>query len=160
MFFSFVIDAYSRMIVGWQFAAHMRTSLVQDALDMAVAARQPDPDGLLIHHSDRGCQYTSAQFTGALDDHGILASLGSTGDAYDNALAESFVDSFKTELIADRPWRTRSELELAIVEWVGWFNHHRLHSSLDDIPPAEFEALYETQYVLTPSLLIYQEKET
>jgi transposase InsO family protein len=160
VFFSFVIDCYSRMVVGWQFAGHMRTELVQDALDMAVGQRRPDHDALLIHHSDRGSQYTSAQFNDALDDHGVLASLGSTGDAYDNALAESFVDSFKTELIADRPWRTRSDLELAIVEWVGWFNHQRLHSSLDDVPPAEFEALYEIQYVLTPSLLISQGEET
>lgn len=83
VFFSFVLDVYSRMIVGWQFAAHMRTSLVGDALDMAVSARRPDEDGLLIHHSDRGSQYTSADFTDALDDHGILASLGSVGDAYD-----------------------------------------------------------------------------
>ena len=147
VFFSFVIDCYSRMVVGWQFAGHMRTSLVGDALDMAVAARRPDRDALLIHHSDRGSQYTSAEFTGALDDHGILASLGSTSDAYDNALAESFVDSFKTELIADRPWRTRSELELAIVEWVGWFNHQRLHSSLNDVPPVEFEAVHD--YAIT-----------
>ncbi len=156
VFFSFVIDCYSRMVVGWQFAGHMRTSLVGDALDMAVAARRPDPDRLLIHHSDRGSQYTSADFTDALDDHGILASLGSTGDAYDNALAESFVDSFKTELIADRPWRTRSELELAIVEWVGWFNHERLHSSLDDMPPAEFEAVHDYEITgtidLSPSI--------
>jgi putative transposase len=141
VFFSFVIDCFSRMIVGWQFAAHMRTELVQDALEMAVAIRRPDRDALLIHHSDRGSQYTSAQFTDALDDHGLAGSLGSTGDAYDNALAESFVDSFKAELIADRPWRTRGQLELAIVEWVGWYNHRRLHSSLGDIPPAEFEAL-------------------
>ena len=145
VFFSFVIDCYSRMVVGWQFAGHMRTELVQDALDMAVGQRRPDSHALLMHHSDRGSQYTSAQFNDALTDHGVLASLGSVGDAYDNALAESFVDSFKTELIADRPWRTRSELELAIVEWVGWFNHQRLHSSLDDLPPAEFEALHDSE---------------
>ncbi|MCA1679759.1 MAG: IS3 family transposase [Actinobacteria bacterium] len=96
VFFSFVLDVYSRKVVGWQFAGHMRTSLVGDALDMAVAARRPDEDNLLIHHSDRGSQYTSADFTDALDDHGILASLGTTGDAYDNAMAESFVDTFKT----------------------------------------------------------------
>lgn len=140
VFFSFVLDVYSRYLVGWQFAGHMRTDLVGDALDMAVAARDIDPGGVLIHHSDRGSQYTSADFTDALTDHGVIASLGSVGDAYDNALAESFVDSFKTELIADRPWRSRSELELAIVEWVGWYNHHRLHSSLGDVPPSEFEA--------------------
>jgi putative transposase len=141
VFFSFVIDCCSRMIVGWQFATHMRTELVADALEMAAAVRGVDADGVLIHHSDRGSQYTSHDFNDALDEHGILASLGSTGDAYDNALAESFVDSFKTELIADRVWRSRDQLELAIVEWVGWYNHRRLHSSLGDIPPAEFEAL-------------------
>ena len=84
-------------------------------------------------------QYTAHDFTQVLDDHRLLASIGSVGDAYDNALAESFVDSFKTELIADRVWRTRSQLELAIVEYVGWFNHSRLHQALGDIPPAEFE---------------------
>jgi transposase InsO family protein len=140
VFFSFVLDVYSRRLVGWQFASHMRTELVQDALDMAVAARRVDRGGVLVHHSDRGSQYTSAQFNDALTDHGVLASLGSVGDAYDNAMAESFVDTFKTELVADRPWRTRSQLELAIVEWVGWYNHQRLHSSLDDVPPSEFEA--------------------
>ena len=87
-------------------------------------------------------QYTSIDYTQTLSDHGVLASVGSVGDAYDNALAESVVDSFKTELIADRVWRTRSQLELAIVEYVGWFNHERLHESLGDLPPAEFEALY------------------
>ena len=92
-----------------------------------------------MHHSDRGSQYTSFDYTQTLADHGVLASVGSVGDAYDNALAESFVDSFKTELIADRVWQTRSQLELAIVEWVGWFNHVRLHQALGDIPPAEFE---------------------
>ena len=86
-------------------------------------------------------QYTSIDYTQTLSDHGVLASVGSVGDAYDNALAESFVDSFKTELIADRVWRTRSQLELATVEWVGRFNHDRLHQALGDLPPAEFEAL-------------------
>ena len=85
-------------------------------------------------------QYTSIDYTQTLTDHGVLASVGSVGDAYDNALAESFVDSFKTELIADRVWRTRIQLELAVVEYVGWFNHTRLHQALGDLPPAEFEA--------------------
>jgi putative transposase len=89
-------------------------------------------------------QYTSLAFNQVLDDHAVLGSIGSVGDAYDNALAESFVDSFKTELIADRVWRTRTQLELAIVEYVAWFNSSRLHSALGDIPPAEFEALYAT----------------
>ena len=147
VFFSFVLDVYSRRLIGWQFAGHMRTELVQGALDMAVAARRVDRDGVLVHHSDRGSQYTSAQFNDALSDHGVLASLGSVGDAYDNAMAESFVDTFKTELIADRAWRSRSELELAIVEWVGWYNHQRLHSSLGDVPPSEFEAPHD--YAIT-----------
>jgi putative transposase len=97
-------------------------------------------------------QYTSVDYTQTLADHGVLASVGSVGDAYDNALAESFVDSFKTELVADRVWQTRAQLELAIVEYIGWFNHARLHSALGDIPPAEFEALAATRYVQTPSL--------
>ncbi len=143
VFLSFVIDVYSRMIVGWQLAGHMRESLVEDALQMAVAIRRIDPQQVLIHHSDHGSQYTSQDFTDALREHGIHASLGSVGDAYDNALAESFVDSFKTELIADRVWRTRDQLEFAIARWIGWYNQRRLHSSLGDIPPVEFEALRE-----------------
>jgi len=152
VFFSFVIDAYSRRVVGWQFAAHMRTDLVLDALRMALTRRQSGADVELIHHSDAGSQYTSYAFQQVLDDHQVLGSIGSVGDAYDNAMAESFVDTFKTELIRDRVWRTRSQLELAIVEWVAWFNNERLHESLGDLPPAEFEALYATRYVLTPSL--------
>ena len=84
-------------------------------------------------------QYTSAAFADVLDGHGVLGSTGSVGDAYDNAMAESFVDSFKTELIADRVWRRRGQLELAIVEWIGWYNHRRLHEALGDIPPVEYE---------------------
>lgn len=140
-FFSFVIDVYSRRVVGWQFAGHMRTDLVLDALRMALTRRPAGADVELVHHSDAGSQYTSIAFAQVLDDHDVLGSIGSVGDAYDNALAESFVDSFKTELIADRVWRTRSALELAIVEYVAWFNTVRLHESLGDIPPAEFEAL-------------------
>jgi putative transposase len=141
VFFSFVLDAYSRKVVGWQLAAHMRTTLVLDALRMALGTRGPGADVALVHHSDRGSQYTSIDYTQTLADHGVLASVGSVGDAYDNALAESFVDSFKTELIADRVWRTRSQLELAIVEYIGWFNDSRLHQALGDLPPSEFERL-------------------
>jgi putative transposase len=144
VFFSFVIDVFSRRVVGWQFAGHMRTDLVLDALRMALTRRQAGADIELVHHSDAGSQYTSLAFNQVLDDHAVLGSIGSVGDAYDNALAESFVDSFKTELIADRVWRTRTQLELAIVEYVAWFNSSRLHSALGDIPPAEFEALYAT----------------
>jgi putative transposase len=145
VFFSFVIDAYSRRIVGWQFASNMRTDLVLDALRMALTRRPAGADLQLVHHSDAGSQYVSYAFQQELDDHGVLASIGSVGDAYDNAMAESFVDSFKTELIRDRVWRTRSQLELAIVEYVAWFNDRRLHGSLDDLPPAEFETLYAIQ---------------
>ena len=145
VYFSFVIDAYSRAVVGWQFASHMRTDLVLDALRMALAVRTPGAEVALVHHSDAGSQYTSFDYTQALDDHEVLASIGSVGDAYDNAMAESFVDSFKTELIRDRVWRTRSQLELAIVEYVAWFNNERLHTSLGDIPPAEYEQQHATR---------------
>jgi putative transposase len=141
VFFSFVIDVFSRRIVGWQFAGHMRTDLVRDALRMALTRRQHGADVDLIHHSDAGSQYTSFAFQQVLDDHHVLGSIGTVGDAYDNAMAESFVDTFKTELIADRVWQTRTQLELAIVEWVAWFNNDRLHESIGDIPPAEFETL-------------------
>ncbi len=140
VFFAFVIDAFSRRVVGWQLATHMRTTLVLDALGMALGTRAPGADVALVHHSDRGSQYTSIDYTQTLSDHGVLASVGSVGDAYDNALAESFVDSFKTELISDRVWRSRAQLELAVVEYLGWFNHTRLHERLGDLPPAEFEA--------------------
>ncbi|HME01755.1 MAG TPA: IS3 family transposase, partial [Solirubrobacteraceae bacterium] len=110
VFFSFVIDAYSRRIVGWQFASHMRTTLVLDALRMALHHRAPGADVALVHHSDAGSQYTSIDYTQTLDDAGVLGSIGSVGDAFDNATAESFVDSFKTELISDRAWPTRSQL--------------------------------------------------
>ena len=149
VFFAFVLDAYSRMIVGWQLASHMRTDLVLDALKMALHRRGPGADIELIHHSDRGSQYTSIDYTQTLTDHRVLASVGSVGDAYDNALAESFLDSFKTELIADRIWRTRSQLELAVVEYISWYNAARLHESLGDVPPAEHEQLHALREATT-----------
>lgn len=145
VFFAFVLDAYSRRIVGWQLASLMRTDLVLDALRMALHRRGPGADVELIHHSDRGSQYTSIDYTQTLADHRVLASVGSVGDAYDNALAESFVDSFKTELVADRVWRTRSQLELAVVEFISWYNAVRLHESLRDIPHVEYEQEHVTQ---------------
>jgi len=151
VFFSFVIDAYSRRIIGWQFATHMRTDLVLDALRMALHQRQPGADVALVHHSDAGSQYTSIDYTQTLDDHGVLGSIGSVGDAYDNATAESFVDSFKTELIADRVWTSRSQLELAVVEYVAWFNNSRLHEALDDRPPDEIEDLYAVKQPTIPT---------
>jgi len=152
VFFAFVIDVFSRMVVGWQLATNMRTTLVLDALGMALGLRAPGADVALVHHSDRGSQYTAADFTQTLDDHGVLGSLGSTGDCYDNALAESFIDSFKTELIADRVWRSHEQAELGIVEYLGWFNHDRLHSSLGDLPPVEFEALHAARQTLEASI--------
>jgi putative transposase len=146
LYFAFVIDVYSRRVVGWQLAAHMRDALVIDALRMALGTRHPGADVVLVVHSDAGSQYTSHDHTQLLDDHDVLQSIGTVGDALDNALAESFVDSFKTELISDRVWRTREQLEFAIVEYLGWFNHDRLHSSLGDIPPAEFEALHAPRF--------------
>jgi putative transposase len=155
VFFAFILDAYSRRIVGWQLASHMRTTLVLDALRMALHHRGPGAAVELVHHSDRGSQYTSIDYTQTLADHGVLASVGSVGDAYDNALAESFVDSFKTELIADRVWRTRNQLELAIVEYLGWFNTARLHQALGDMPPAEFEALrHPRDEAITSTIMI------
>jgi putative transposase len=142
VFFSFVIDVFSRKVVGWQFAGHMRTTLVLDALRMALSTRERVQEVRLIHHSDRGSQYLSGDYTQTLVDHDVLASVGSTGDAYDNSMAESFVDSFKTELIADRVWRARSQMELAIVEYIAWFNNTRLHENLDDRTPREIEELY------------------
>ena len=146
-YLAFVIDAFSRKVVGWQLASHMRTDLVLDALRMALGQRDHGADFELVAHTDRGSQYTSADYTQELDDHGVLASVGSVGDAYDNAMAESFVDSFKTELIADRSWRSRTQLELAVVEYIAWFNNDRLHESLGDVSPVEFESLYVAERV-------------
>jgi putative transposase len=151
VFFAFVIDVFSRRVVGWQLAGHMRTDLVLDALRMALGTRDHGAEFRLVAHTDRGSQYTSAAYTQVLDDHRVLASVGSVGDAYDNAMAESFVDSFKTELIADRVWRTRAQLELAVVEYISWFNHDRLHESLGDIPPVEFEDAHIPQARYDPS---------
>jgi transposase InsO family protein len=153
LYFAFVIDVFSRRVVGWQLASHMRTSLVLDALRMALGTRERGADVALVAHSDAGSQYTSDDYRQELDDHDVLASIGTVADALDNALAESFVDSFKTELISDRVWRTRDQLEFAIVEYLGWFNHDRLHSSLNDIPPAEFEALHAPRFFSQATLI-------
>ena len=123
MYFAFLIDVFSRMVVGWQIATHMRCDLVLDALRMALGTRRPGADVQLVAHTDRGSQYTAEDYTQVLDDHLVLASVGSVGDCYDNALSESFLDSYKTELIADRVWRTNAQLELETVTYVGWFNH-------------------------------------
>ena len=148
MYFAFLIDVFSRMIVGWQLATHMRTDLVLDAVRMALGIRAPGAQIGLVHHTDQGSQYLSEDYTQVLSDHHVLASVGTVGDCYDNALSESFVDSYKTELIADRVWRTNAQLELATVAYVGWFNHRRLHSSIGNRPPVEHEHEYWTRLAL------------
>jgi putative transposase len=160
MFFAFLIDVFSRMIVGWQLACHMRCNLVLDALRMALGTRQPGADVQLVQHTDQGSQYTAEDYTQVLDDHRVLASVGSVGDCFDNALAESFVDSYKTELIADRVWRTNAQLEFATVEYVGWFNHRRLHSSIGNRPPVEHEREYWARVALGLELLPAQAAPT
>ncbi len=145
-FFSFVIDVFSRMIVGWQLACHMRTDLVLDALRMALGLRARGADVALVAHGDAGSHYTSHDCRQQLSDQHVLASIGTIGECYDNALAESFLDSFKTELIADRVRRTRARLELAVVQYVAWFNHIRLHSSLGNRPPAEHQHDWRTAH--------------
>jgi putative transposase len=141
VFVAFVIDVYSRMIVGWRVASTVKTELVLDALEQALHARA-DTDGL-IHHSDRGSQYLSIRYSERLAEVGIQASVGSTGDSYDNALAESIIGLYKTEVIRRRgPWRSSDAVEYATLEWVDWFNNRRLLEPIGDIPPAELEQAY------------------
>lgn len=145
LYVAFVIDVYARRIVGWRVSRTMHTEFVLDALEQALYARQPDPDSL-IHHSDRGSQYVSIRYTERLAEAGIEPSVGSKGDSYDNALAETINGLYKAELIHRRgPWKTREAVELATLNWVSWFNHHRLMEPLGYIPPAEAEANYYRQ---------------
>lgn len=140
LYLAFILDVFSRLLAGWQTADHLRTGLVLDALEMALHLREPDPGaGGLVHHSDRGSQYTAFRYTQRLGDHGIARSVGSVADAYDNAMAESWVGTLKLEL-PGQPFRSRFDADLQIAKYIGWYNHSRLHSSLGDIPPAEFEA--------------------
>jgi len=146
LYVAFVIDVFARRIVGWRISSSMRTDFVLDALEQALYARQPEQTETLIHHSDRGSQYVSIRYTERLSEAGIEPSVGSKGDSYDNALAETINGLYKTELIRKRaPWKTRESLELATLEWVSWFNHHRLLESIGYIPPAEAEANYYRQ---------------
>ena len=146
VYVAFVIDAYSRRILGWRAATSMKTSLVLDALEQALWARRRDGRADLsglICHNDAGSQYTSIAFTERLAAAGVSASVGTVGDAYDNALAESVIGLFKTELIKHHgPWRTAEHVEIATLEYVDWFNHRRLYEVCGDIPPAELEAAY------------------
>jgi putative transposase len=146
---AFAIDAFSRRIVGWKADATMKTNLVLDTLEMALWARdhdgEPVADGLVLH-SDAGSQYTSFAFTQRLIDAGADPSIGSVGDGYDNALAETTIGLFKTELInRGGPWKTIDQVELATLEWVDWYNHRRLHGACEGLPPVEFEQTRERQ---------------
>ena len=136
---AFVIDVFSRRALGWQLARHLRTDLALDALEMAIWCRRSDL-GELVHHSDRGGQYLAIRYTERLAQAGGVASVGSRGDSYDNALAESFIGLFKTELVRNRgPFRGLDDLEIASLEWIDWYNHRRLHGEIGMVPPAELE---------------------
>lgn len=141
VFVAFVIDVFARRIVGWRVSTSLKTDLVLDALEQAVHDRGK-ADGL-IHHSDRGTQYLSFRYSERLADAGIVASVGSVGDSYDNALAETINGLYKTEVIRRcGPWRHGDDVEYATLDWVDWFNNRRLLSSIGDVPPAEYEAMY------------------
>ena len=141
VYVAFVIDVFSRMIVGWRVSRSLRSDLALDALEQALWARPESRE--LIHHSDRGVQYVSISYTERLAEAGIEPSVGSVGDSYDNALAETIIGLYKTELIyKDGPWRGVEQVELKTLDWVDWFNNLRLFGPIGNIPPAEYEALY------------------
>ena len=142
VYVAFVCDVYSRFIVGWQAASHLRTDLALDALEMALWQRKCAGDGL-VHHSDRGVQYLSIRYTERLAEAGIETSVGSRGDSYDNAMAESVIGLYKTEVIRhEGPWKGLEEVEFATLEWVDWFNNTRLLEPIGYVPPAAFEEAY------------------
>jgi putative transposase len=146
---AFVTDAYARRILGWRCGTTMTTQLVLDALDQAIWTRQRTGADLesVVAHSDRGSQYTSLRYGERLAEAGISPSVGSVGDSFDNALAETINGLYKTELIKPRgPWKTVDDVEIATAEWVDWFNHRRLYEYCGDIPPAELEAAYYAQH--------------
>jgi putative transposase len=142
---AFVTDVYSRRVVGWQLSRSLRTDLALDALEMGIWTRRRaghDVTGL-IHHSDKGSQYLAVRYTQRLAEAGAVASVGSTGDSYDNALAEAFNSLFKAELVRNKgPWKNIDDLEIAVAEYIDWFNHRRLHGEIGLIPPAEHEDNY------------------
>jgi putative transposase len=152
---SFVLDVFSRRIVGWQLSKNLYTDLALDALNMAVWTRQRSGADLtqLIHHSDRGVQYVAIRYTERLAEVDAVASVGSVGDSYDNAMAEAFNSLFKAELVRNKgPWRGIDDLEIAVAEYIDWYNHRRLHGELGLIPPVECEALHhDTQLARPPA---------
>ena len=151
LYVAFVIDVFARRIVGWRVSSSMKTDFVLDALEQALYARQPHRAGGLIHHSDRGSQYVSIRYTERLAEAGIEPSVGSKGDSYDNALAETINGLFKAEVIHRcGPWRSFEAVEFATLEWVDWFNNRRLLELIGSIPPAEAEAAYYAQLEAVP----------
>ena len=138
-YLAFILDCYSRAVVGWQLATHLRTELVLDALEMANGLRRPGSG--LIAHSDRGSQYTSLAYTDRLDELGLAPSVGSRGDAYDNALAEAWVATFKSEFVDGSRFSSFEHAEHEVLHWIGFYNEERLHEELGDLPPAEYEEL-------------------
>jgi len=142
VYVAFVVDVYSRFIVGWQTSRSLRTDLAIDALEMAIWRRKGDIEGL-VHHSDRGSQYLSIRYTERLAEAGAVTSVGSRGDSYDNALAETMIGLYKTELIRHRgPWKGIDDVEFATLEWVDWFNNRRILEPIGNVPPAEFESAF------------------
>jgi len=142
---AFVIDVYSRRVVGWQLSKSLRTDLALDALEMGIWTRQRQGRDVagVTHHSDKGVQYLAVRYTQRLAEAGAVASVGSTGDSYDNALAEAFNSLFKAELVRNKgPWKSIDDLEIAVAEYIDWFNHRRLHGQIGLIPPAEHEDTY------------------
>ncbi|MCT2362602.1 IS3 family transposase [Kocuria marina] len=142
---AFVIDVFSRRVVGWQLSTSLRTDLALDALEMGLWTRSHDGHDTsgVVHHSDKGVQYVAVRYTQRLAEAGAVASVGSTGDSYDNALAEAFNSLFKAELIRNKgPWKSIDDLEIAVAEYVDWFNHRRLHGEIGLVPPIEFEDAY------------------
>jgi putative transposase len=151
VYVAFVIDAFARRIVGWRVSRSARAEFVLDALEQALHDRQPLRRSSLIHHSDRGVQYVSIKYTERLAEAGIEPSVGSVGDSYDNALAETVIGLFKAEVIHRRgPWRSFETVEFATLEWVDWYNNRRLLEPIGNIPPAEAEAAYHAQLEVTP----------
>jgi putative transposase len=148
VYVAFITDVYSRSIVGWQVSRSLRSDLALDALEQALWSREGPFDGL-VHHSDRGVQYLSIRYTERLAEAGVVTSVGSRGDSYDNAMAESVNGLYKTELVRKQgPWRGLEDLEFATLKWVDWYNHRRLFGALGYVPPAEYEASNNREQVL------------
>lgn len=142
---AFVIDVFSRRVVGWQLSTSLRTDLALDALEMGIWTREHEGASVsgLTHHSDKGVQYLAIRYTQRLAQAGAVASVGSTGDSYDNALAEAFNSLFKAELVRHQgPWRSVNDLEIAVAQYIDWFNHRRLHAEIGMVPPVEYETAY------------------